>query len=250
MWTVHTYLKQLVYLAYTLALFWSQLSEIAVSDLPPFCISSVWIISSRLSVSRIFFSSLQATVTSSLIPKAFFFSCNIHMWQELSWNFRWCETWNVHLWGEEEHCTSRPSKTKVGHIGHWIGTFMHGLDLENFAAALCCIWAYIWAQWYLQFDVIIMPPPFFSGNWVKQPSNPWNQQGWSPTYCRVHLSGASDSLKVQSMCPPTWFHISFRIVNSPQRNTIMLRCNTKQQQWFPGLFHVLMFQSTAIYDPL
>ena len=155
------YLKQLVCLAYILALFWSQLSEKTVSDLWPFCISSAWIISSGLSVPRIFGSSLQATATSSLIPKAFLFSCNIDMWQELSWDFSWCEIWNVHWWGEEEHCTSRASETKVGHIGHWIGTFMHGLDMENFAAALCCIWAYIWAQRYLQFDVIIMPPTFF-----------------------------------------------------------------------------------------
>ena len=42
-----------------------------VSDLPPFCISSASIISSGLAVPGIFCSSLQATVTFSLIHKAF-----------------------------------------------------------------------------------------------------------------------------------------------------------------------------------
>ena len=30
-------------------------------------------------------------------------------------------------------------ETEVGHIRQWIGTLVHGLDLENFAAAWYCI---------------------------------------------------------------------------------------------------------------
>jgi len=108
-----------------------------VSDLFHFSHSSL--ISKRPSVSGILWSILYKSVTSSSIFKAFSSSfetnistsscpvigggvvpveCSLARWNRALYFQIVCGTW----------------KTDEGHIGQWIGTLVHGLDLANWAA--------------------------------------------------------------------------------------------------------------------
>jgi hypothetical protein len=113
-----------------------------VSDLFLFSHSSL--ISKRPSVSGISWSFLYKSVTSSLIFNAFSSSfetnistsscpvivgglvpeeCSLARWNRALYFQIVCGTWEI----------------DEGHIGQWIGTFVHGLDFENWAADRYCI---------------------------------------------------------------------------------------------------------------